>query len=139
MAANSLAKMISIAHHNGLLVGLADNIVPKGVAMLQYADDTILLIQDNMEQARNLKILMYLFEAMFGLKINFDNSEIMMILPDDNKMQCNSELFNCQGGKWPIKYLGTPISARRHIVAEMGFLGEKTQKERMKPGDPGDT
>jgi hypothetical protein len=58
MVANCLAKMISIAQQNDLLVGLTDNIVPKGVAMLQYADDTILLIQDNMEHARNLKILL---------------------------------------------------------------------------------
>ncbi|XP_071680257.1 uncharacterized protein [Lolium perenne] len=75
MAANSLAKMISIAQQNGLLTGLADNIVQNGVAMLQYADDTILLIQDDVEQARNLKLLSYLFEAMSGLKINFDKSE----------------------------------------------------------------
>jgi hypothetical protein len=129
MAANSLAKMISIAQQRGLLTGLADNIVPKGIAMLQYVDDTILLIHDDMEQARNLKLLLYLFEAMSGLKINFDKSEIMLILPDDNKMQCYSELFNCQGGKWPIKYLGTSISARRSNVAEMGFLEEKQRRK----------
>jgi hypothetical protein len=128
MAANSLAKMISVAQQNGLLTGLADNIVQYGVAMLQYADDTILLIQDDMEQARNLKLLLYLFEAMSGLKINFDKSEIMLIMPDDSKMQCYSELFNCQSGNWPIKYLGTPISARRPTVAEMNFLGEATKK-----------
>jgi hypothetical protein len=73
MAANSLAKMISVAHQNDLLVGLADNIVPKGIAMLQYVDDTILLIQDNLEQSRNLKLILYIFEAMSGLKINFKN------------------------------------------------------------------
>nr|XP_051190566.1 uncharacterized protein LOC127303892 [Lolium perenne] len=91
MAANSLAKMISVAQQNGLLTGLADNIVQYGVAMLQYADDTILLIQDDVEQ-------------------------------------CYSDLFNCQSGNWPIKYLGTPISARRPTVAEMNFLGEATKK-----------
>jgi hypothetical protein len=71
-------------------ISLADNIVQYGVAMLQYADDTILLIQDDVEQARNLKLLLYLFEAMSGLKINFDKSEIMLIMPDDSKMQCYS-------------------------------------------------
>jgi hypothetical protein len=40
--------------------------------MLQYADDTILLIQDDLEQARNLKLLLYIFEAMSGLKISFE-------------------------------------------------------------------
>jgi hypothetical protein len=54
------------------LAGLADNIVTIGVAMLQYADDTILLIQDDLEQARNLKLLLYIFEAMSGLKISFE-------------------------------------------------------------------
>jgi hypothetical protein len=67
-------------------VGLADNIVPKGIAMLQYADDAILLIQDDLEQARNLKLLLYLFEAMSRLKINFKKSEVMLILHDDNKI-----------------------------------------------------
>jgi hypothetical protein len=97
--------------------------------MLQDADDTILLIQDDMEQARNLKLLLYIFEAMSGLKINFEKSEVMMILQDDNKIQCYSDLFNCQGGAWPIKYLDTPICARRPTVAETGFLGEKTKKK----------
>jgi hypothetical protein len=76
-------------------VGLADNIVPKGIAMLQYADDRIMLIQDDMKQARNLEPLLYIFEAMSGLKINLEKSEVMMILQDDNKNQCYSDLFNC--------------------------------------------
>jgi hypothetical protein len=61
-------------------VGLVNSVVPKGIAMLQYADDTILLIQDDLEQARNLKLMFYIFEAMYGLKINFEKSEVMMIL-----------------------------------------------------------
>jgi hypothetical protein len=120
MAANSFAKMIFVAQQNDLLVGLADIIVPKGIAMLHYVDDTILLIQENWEQARNLQIMLYIFEAMSGLKINFGKSEVMTVLPDDSK--CYSDPFNCQGGTWPIKYLGTPIYARRPTVAEMGFL-----------------
>jgi hypothetical protein len=79
MAASSLAKMVSVAQQNDLVVGFADNIIPRGIAMLQYADDTILLIQDDLEQARNLKLMFYIFEAMYGLKINFEKSEVMMI------------------------------------------------------------
>jgi hypothetical protein len=129
MAANSLAKMVSVEQQNGLVVGLADNIITKGISMLQYADDTILLIQDDLEQARNLKLLLYLFEAMSGLKINFEKSEVMLILHDDNKIQTYSDLFNYQSGTWPIKYLDTPICIRRPTVAEMGFLGDKTKKK----------
>jgi hypothetical protein len=104
MAANSLSKMIENAQRNSLFKGLADNLVENGVAILQYADDTILLIQDDFDGARNLKLLLYIFEVMPGMKINFEKSEIT---PD--KLQDYVDLFNCQKGKWAIKYLGTPV------------------------------
>jgi hypothetical protein len=129
MAANSLGKMIQQAQSNGLITGLADDLVTNGIAILQYADDTILLIQDVAHQAVNLKLLLYIFEAMSGLKINFEKSEVLMILEDDDKQNFYSELFNCQKGTWPIKYLGTPVCARRTSVSEMKFLGEKTKKK----------
>jgi hypothetical protein len=129
MAANSLSKMVSLAQQNGLITGLANNLVENGIALLQYADDTILLIQDNADQAVNLKLILYIFETMFGLKINFEKSEVMMVLDDEEKAQFFASLFNCQQGSWPIKYLGTPVCARRPTVAEMKFLGEKTKKK----------
>jgi hypothetical protein len=87
MAANSLAKMVHLAQNNGLVTGLADNLIQNGIAILQYADDTILLLQDVAQQAVNLKLLLYIFESMSGLKINFEKSEVMMILEDDNKQK----------------------------------------------------
>jgi hypothetical protein len=61
------------------------------------------------------------------LKINFEKSEVMMILEDDAKAHNFASLFNCQQGSWPIKYLGTPVCARN--TTEMSFLGEKTKKK----------
>ena len=43
--------------------------------MLQYADDTIFLLQDDEESAMNLKFTLTAFEQMFGLTINFHKSE----------------------------------------------------------------
>jgi hypothetical protein len=95
MAANSLAKMINLAQHNGLITDLAGNLVHQGIAVLQYADNTILLIQHDAQQAINLKLLLYIFESMSGLKINFEKSEVMMILEDDTKQNFFADLFNC--------------------------------------------
>lgn len=36
------------------------------MAILQYADDTILFVQDNLEDARNPKLVLYYFEMMSG-------------------------------------------------------------------------
>jgi hypothetical protein len=45
------------------------------------------LIQDDVEGARNLKLLLYIFEIMSGLKINFEKSETMLVLDDRDKLQ----------------------------------------------------
>ena len=85
MAADVLAKMITIAQENNLITGLAVDYVEHGVAVLQYADDTILCLKDEVEVARNTKLLLYLFKEMAGLKINFDKSEVVMVKDDDKK------------------------------------------------------
>jgi hypothetical protein len=46
----------------GLLTGLAIDLIERGVSILQYADDTILLLEDDLEQARNLEVILCLFE-----------------------------------------------------------------------------
>jgi hypothetical protein len=48
------------------LIGLADNLMPKGVTILQYANDTIVCLEDNIEKARNVTLLLYMYEQMTG-------------------------------------------------------------------------
>jgi hypothetical protein len=71
-----LAVLVKRAQGEGLLTGLGTDLVEGGVAILQYADDTILLLEDNLDQARNLKVILCIFEQMSGLKINFHKSDI---------------------------------------------------------------
>jgi hypothetical protein len=76
--------MVSKAQQNGLITGLVDHIIPHGVAILQYADDTIVFLKNNMEEAVNMKLLLYIYEMMAGLNINFNKSEVMMINNEEN-------------------------------------------------------
>ena len=128
MAADVLAKMINQAQGNNLITGLATDYVENGVAVLQYADDTILCLKDEVEVARNTKLLLYLFEEMSGLKINFDKSEVVMVIEDDQKNLLYAEMFNCATGKWPLKYLGVPVSGARLHVGDWRNLDEKMMK-----------
>ena len=79
LAGDVLSIMIERAVDSGLIRGLSDDLLEKGVSILQYADDTILLLQNNLEQARNLKFILCLFEQMPGLKINFHKSEVYFL------------------------------------------------------------
>lgn len=44
MAAECLTKMVLKAQSNGLFVGMAPDLIDKGVAVLQYADDTVICL-----------------------------------------------------------------------------------------------
>jgi hypothetical protein len=46
-----------------------------GLSILQYADDTIIFMEHDLEKAQNLKLILSAFEQLSGLKINFHKSE----------------------------------------------------------------
>jgi hypothetical protein len=56
--------------------GVMPHLVDGGLSILQYADDTILFLEDDIEQARNLKLVSCAFESLAGLKINFHKGEL---------------------------------------------------------------
>lgn len=88
------------------------------MAILQYADDTIICLQYDMKKARNVKLLLYIFELMSGLKINFQKSEIIMIGGDNELVLNYADIFHCQVGLFPIKYLGVPVGPSRIYVRD---------------------
>jgi hypothetical protein len=98
------------------------------VACLQYANDTIVCIKNNDEVARNMKLLLYLFEVMSGLKINFTKSDAILINRDDDRRIQLADLFNCKIGSFPIKYLGVPVSPCRLRLKDWRPLEEKGEK-----------
>jgi hypothetical protein len=52
---DSLSVMIKNAQQEKLIVGMTPHLQENGVAILQYADDTIFLLDEGFEYARNLK------------------------------------------------------------------------------------
>ena len=115
-AADCLARMVRKAQREDLITGLASNIIPGGVILLQYVDDTIVCLKEDMVKARNMKLLLYFFEMMSGLKINFSKSELILIHGDDFLDLQYADLFNCQIGSFPLRYLGVPVSpGRLHV------------------------
>lgn len=120
--------MVNKAQQNSLFTGVIEHIIPHGVAILQYADDTIICLKQEMEGAVNLKLLLYMYEMMARLKINFNKSEVIMINDEENWGQTYADLFNCQVGFFPIKYPGVPVSPSRLHVCDCIPLLDKSSK-----------
>jgi hypothetical protein len=62
----------------GHIQGVVPHLILGGVSHLQYANDTIIMIQNNNLAIANLKFLLICFELLSGLKINFLKSEVIV-------------------------------------------------------------
>ena len=70
-----------------------------------------------------------MYVLMAGLKINFYKSEVLVINDNANWANVYAEIFNCQTGIFPIKYLGVPVSPSRLHVIDWLPLVEKNNKK----------
>jgi hypothetical protein len=59
-----LAILINRAKEEGQISRVILNLVDDNLSILQYADDTILFMDDNLEQAKNMKLLSSGFEQL---------------------------------------------------------------------------
>jgi hypothetical protein len=108
-------------------VGLAPDLVENGVGILQYVDDTVICISHD-PGAVNLKLLLTIFKLMSGLKINFMKSELFVIGGDNAVEEFYSDLFCCQVGKLPLKFLGVPVTYSTLKNIDWDFVNAKMVK-----------
>jgi hypothetical protein len=63
----------------------------------------------NLEQAKNMKLLLSGFEQLSGLKINLHKSEIFCFGEAKDYESPYEQLFGCKKGSYPFRYLGIPM------------------------------
>jgi hypothetical protein len=55
-------------------------LIEGGITHLQYVDDTVVFIDMDDQSIMNIKLILYCFENMSGLKIDYDKSEIFVLV-----------------------------------------------------------
>ena len=73
---------------------------------MQYADDTLLLIQADARQLLCLKALLNTFAQSIGLHVNYSKSLMIPINVNADKSQHLASTFGCTLGSLPFTYLG---------------------------------
>ena len=110
LVADALSTMLNSASRVGDIQGVVPDLVEGGLTHLQYVDDTIIFLAHYDLNIRNMKFILYCFEAMSGLKINYEKSEVFSVGLDPPEQQRVAEIFGCKTCSFPIKYLGVPVS-----------------------------
>jgi hypothetical protein len=90
-----LAILIKEQKTMGELRGVVPHLVDDGLSILQYVDDTIIFMDNNLEKAKNVKLLLCAFKQLSELKINFHKSEIFCFGDANNSENFYSQLLGC--------------------------------------------
>lgn len=129
-----LTLLIKRAKDVGSLNGVVPHLVDDGLSILQYADDTIIFLEHDLQQAKNLKLILSVFEKLSGLKINFHKSELFCFgqakeCYDQYSNILYSNIFGCKLGSFPVKYLGIPMHFRKPSNKDWKVIEERIEKK----------
>ena len=112
-----LAVLIARAKEVDQVGGLIPHLVDGGVSILQYMDDTVIFMEHDMAKARNLKLVLCLFEQLSGLKINFNKNELIYFGRTKDEQEDYRQLFVCELGPsllviWEYQFTTTNSQTR---------------------------
>jgi hypothetical protein len=74
------------------------------------------------------KFLLYCFENLSGLKINYQKSEVYVLGCSEGETAKVAQMFNCNVGQLPMKYLGVMVHNRHMTASELNYVAAKVEK-----------
>jgi hypothetical protein len=78
--------------------------------IVQYADDTLVIMQADVQQFMYLQELLQCFGATTRLKVNYEKSNLLPINIPESAVSIYTSALNCQLDNLPFIYLGLPLS-----------------------------
>ncbi|CAN6253863.1 unnamed protein product [Urochloa humidicola] len=120
IVADVLQRLISQASRNGLLAHPVDDSLPCPV--LQYADDTLILVRGDVQTITALKQVLDSFSAATGLVINFHKSTFVPMNVDELVSIQMANILGCPVSTFPQTYLGLPLSPTRLLMSDYAPL-----------------
>ena len=126
----ALSRLLNRAVDGNYLSGskIANRDGPVSViSHLLYADDTLLFCGANKDQLKYLSWILMWYEALSGLRINLNKSEILPVGSVDNVQELAIEL-GCGIGSLSSSYLGLPLGANHKALGVWDTVEDRFRK-----------
>jgi len=118
IVADLLQSIVNHAKERGLLNLPIRLQSTQDFPIIQYADDTLLILEADARQLLVLKGLLQSFGSSTGLKVNYSKSLLVPINISEQKLEHLARTFNCQKGSLPFTYLGLHLSLTKPKVID---------------------
>jgi hypothetical protein len=121
--------MLESAKKNWRISGLVPHLAEGGLTHLQYDDDIILMFQMEEESLINLKLILYCYENMSRVKINYHKSQVFVIGGSKLEEEKIAAKLICKLGVFPLIYLGIPLHTSKLRKVDLQVVNAKMSKK----------
>ena len=117
LVADTLQQLILQASRRGELRHPVSSDLP--CPTLQYADDTLIILQGDLAQLLRLKEILSAFSEFSGLHINFEKSTFIPMNIDPSVAAAMAAALGCPISSFPQPYLGLPLTTSKVKFANL--------------------
>jgi hypothetical protein len=128
LAADLLQSAINKAFHDGTLRAPFSPDYGMDFPVIQYADDTLVIMQADQDQVFVMKQILETYAQSTGLKINFHKSSMVPINLARERAQIFADLLGCKIASLPFTYLGLPLGTTKPTVHDLMPLVDRIER-----------
>lgn len=128
LAADLLQTIVNKAWHVGVLKHPISDNFQDDFPIVQYADDTLLILPGDARVLFNLKGLLRSFSDSTGLHVSFAKSSLVPINMNPNRAIHLANTFGYQVGQMPFTYLGLPLGTTKPTITKFTPLLTKIER-----------
>jgi retron-type reverse transcriptase len=128
LAADLLQSAINKAFREGLLKAPFTPDYGMDYPIVQYADDTLIIMPAEQDQVRVMKEILERYANSTGLKINFHKSSMIPINLSNINAQRIAPLIGCNIASMPFTYLALPLGTTKPSVQDLMPLVDRIER-----------
>ena len=128
IVADFLQSILNDARMNNRLSLPIPSLSDQDFPILQYADDTLIFMNGDIDEHNNLKDILSSLADSSGLQVNFDESMMVPLNVSEERLDILASTFGCSKGSLPFTYLGLPLGLTKPSVADFWPLVSKCER-----------
>ena len=128
LAADLLQYTLNESMQNQLILPPIVSQACPDFPVIQFADDTILVLPADMRQIEQVKNLLLHYSAFTGLRVNYEKSFLVPLNVPITQLHSLLNVLGCQQGHFPFTYLGLPLGTTKPKIEDFNPMMQRIER-----------